>query len=132
LLFEVTRFAGAAYLIWLGIQLWRNAGRGGPVAPARGRAHAMRGFLVALSNPKTAASSPPSCRSFSFAGSVVAAIRAERLGSFIASCNSSRRASVRATYSPKRSCVGMAMSRGARSINPIKVDISVRISRSFP
>lgn len=54
-MFEVTRFAGAAYLIWLGIQLWRNAGRGGPVASARGRVHAMRGFLVALSNPKTAA-----------------------------------------------------------------------------
>ncbi len=55
LLFDVIRFAGAAYLVWLGIQLWRNAGRAAPAAPARGRVHAMRGFLVALSNPKTAA-----------------------------------------------------------------------------
>lgn len=55
LLFDVIRFAGAAYLVWLGIGLWRNAGRVSTTAPARGRVHTMRGFLVALSNPKTAA-----------------------------------------------------------------------------
>lgn len=55
LLFEVIRWVGAAYLIWLGIQLWRNAGRNAVRPPARGRVHLSRGFLVALSNPKTAA-----------------------------------------------------------------------------
>jgi threonine/homoserine/homoserine lactone efflux protein len=55
LLFDVIRFAGVAYLVWLGIGLWRNAGRSLPPAPAGRGVHAARGFLVALSNPKTAA-----------------------------------------------------------------------------
>jgi threonine/homoserine/homoserine lactone efflux protein len=55
LLFDVIRFAGAAYLVWLGIQLWRKAGQGPALAPARSHVHAARGFAVAVSNPKTAA-----------------------------------------------------------------------------
>jgi homoserine/homoserine lactone efflux protein len=54
-LFEVLRWIGAAYLIWLGIQAWRSAGRNGGVPPPRGRVHVWRGFVVALLNPKTIA-----------------------------------------------------------------------------
>jgi threonine/homoserine/homoserine lactone efflux protein len=54
-LFEVLRWIGAAYLIWLGIQAWRSAGRNGGVPPPRGRVHFWRGFVVALLNPKTIA-----------------------------------------------------------------------------
>ena len=54
-LFEVLRWVGAAYLIWLGIQAWRSAGRNGGVPPPRGHVHFWRGFVVALSNPKTIA-----------------------------------------------------------------------------
>jgi threonine/homoserine/homoserine lactone efflux protein len=53
-LFELMRWAGAAYLIWLGIRAWRGAGRGTP-APISGRVNFSRGLLVALSNPKTIA-----------------------------------------------------------------------------
>jgi homoserine/homoserine lactone efflux protein len=53
-LFEILRFVGAAYLIWLGIQAWRHAGETKPVATS-GRINFTRGFLVALSNPKTIA-----------------------------------------------------------------------------
>jgi homoserine/homoserine lactone efflux protein len=53
-LFELLRWAGAAYLIWLGIQAWRNAGKQSPV-PAGDHVHFWRGFLVALANPKTIA-----------------------------------------------------------------------------
>ena len=53
-LFELLRWAGVAYLIWLGVRAWRNAGR-----PHRftlgNQVHFWRGFLVALSNPKTLA-----------------------------------------------------------------------------
>jgi threonine/homoserine/homoserine lactone efflux protein len=53
-LFEVMRWAGAAYLVWLGIQAWRNAGA--PEGPApRNRVHFSRGIVVALTNPKTIA-----------------------------------------------------------------------------
>jgi homoserine/homoserine lactone efflux protein len=52
--FEVVRFVGAAYLIWLGIIAWRGAGPGAP-APPNDRVYFWRGFLVALSNPKTIA-----------------------------------------------------------------------------
>jgi homoserine/homoserine lactone efflux protein len=54
-LFEILRWAGAAYLIWLGIQAWRHAGEGGAAAPPSRRVHFWRGFTVALSNPKTIA-----------------------------------------------------------------------------
>jgi homoserine/homoserine lactone efflux protein len=54
-LFEVLRWAGAAYLIWLGIQAWRNAGADCGAAPPPGHVHFRRGVLVAFSNPKTIA-----------------------------------------------------------------------------
>jgi threonine/homoserine/homoserine lactone efflux protein len=53
-LFELLRWVGAAYLVWLGIQAWRNAGNG-VAAPPSGRVNFSRGFLVALFNPKTIA-----------------------------------------------------------------------------
>ncbi|MGE0063463.1 MAG: LysE family translocator [Xanthobacteraceae bacterium] len=53
-LFEVMRWAGAAYLVWLGIQAWRNAGAVQPIESAR-HVHFVRGFIVAISNPKTIA-----------------------------------------------------------------------------
>jgi threonine/homoserine/homoserine lactone efflux protein len=53
-LFVVMRWAGAAYLIWLGITAWRHAGAVESVQPSR-RVNFTRGFLVALSNPKTIA-----------------------------------------------------------------------------
>jgi threonine/homoserine/homoserine lactone efflux protein len=53
--FDVLRWAGAAYLIWLGVQAWRHAGAPPDKAPAAGHVHARRGFLVALTNPKTIA-----------------------------------------------------------------------------
>lgn len=52
--FEILRWVGAAYLIWLGIGAWRGAGRRDPVQPTSG-VHFWRGFLVAISNPKTIA-----------------------------------------------------------------------------
>ena len=51
-LFELLRWAGAAYLVWLGIQAWRHAGQVQSVSPGH-HVHFFRGFLVALSNPKT-------------------------------------------------------------------------------
>ncbi len=54
--FEWLRWAGVAYLVWLGIQQWRAAPVAlGDVDPDRiaGRALFWRGFLVALTNPKT-------------------------------------------------------------------------------
>jgi threonine/homoserine/homoserine lactone efflux protein len=53
-LFELLRWLGAVYLVWLGLQAWRRAGSSG-AAPTRTRMHFWRGFLVALSNPKTLA-----------------------------------------------------------------------------
>ncbi|WP_158813759.1 LysE family translocator [Methylocapsa sp. S129] len=52
-LFEVLRWGGAAYLVWLGVQAWRHAGKSGPGLAPSGRVHFTRGVLVALSNPKT-------------------------------------------------------------------------------
>ena len=54
-LFEILRWAGAAYLIWLGIQAWRLASQEGGPAPVQNRVHFGRGFLVAMTNPKTIA-----------------------------------------------------------------------------
>lgn len=54
-LFEVLRWVGAAYLLWLGIQAWRHAGRDTAVNAPRKGVHFTRGLLVALSNPKTIA-----------------------------------------------------------------------------
>lgn len=53
--FDYLRWVGAAYLIWLGIQAWRGAGDASQAPPPRGRVHAQRGFVVAISNPKTIA-----------------------------------------------------------------------------
>jgi len=53
--FNYVRWIGAAYLIWLGVQAWRNAGTTGEVQPPHGAVHAWRGFAVAMTNPKTIA-----------------------------------------------------------------------------
>ncbi len=53
-LFEILRWAGVAYLVWLGVQAWRNAGKG-TEAPPKTRVHFWRGMFVALTNPKTIA-----------------------------------------------------------------------------
>ena len=50
-LFELLRWVGAAYLIWLGIKAWRGAGQSGMAVMSDG-VHFWRGFIVALSNPK--------------------------------------------------------------------------------
>ena len=54
-LFEIMRWAGAAYLVWLGIQAWRHAGAPVAAMEPRGHVYATRGFLVAVTNPKTIA-----------------------------------------------------------------------------
>src|SRR3569832_203163 len=54
-LFEIMRWAGAAYLIWLGIQAWRNARVAPAIVAPPAHVHARRGFLVAMTNPKTIA-----------------------------------------------------------------------------
>jgi threonine/homoserine/homoserine lactone efflux protein len=56
--FEVLRWAGAAYLIWLGIQSWRTAGRAVETAPPR---HHSSPSLTRRRLP----SSRPSCRNSS-------------------------------------------------------------------
>ncbi len=53
LLFEALRWTGAAYLVWLGVQAWRQAGEGGRKPLDSGRTRFARGLVVALSNPKT-------------------------------------------------------------------------------
>lgn len=54
-LFDILRWAGAAYLIWLGVEAWRHAGANAAVAAPRRQVNFWRGFVVALSNPKTIA-----------------------------------------------------------------------------
>lgn len=54
-LFEAIKWAGAAYLVWLGIQQWRAEPQALQVAAAadgRRRQLVLRGFLVNASNPK--------------------------------------------------------------------------------
>jgi homoserine/homoserine lactone efflux protein len=53
-LFELLRWAGVAYLILLGVRAWRSAGRQQQLTTGN-HVHFWRGFLVALSNPKTVA-----------------------------------------------------------------------------
>lgn len=53
-LFEILRWAGVAYLVWLGIQAWRHAGDKVDAPPLK-RIHFSRGVVVALTNPKTIA-----------------------------------------------------------------------------
>ena len=56
-LFEWVRWAGVAYLAWLGVQAWRAPPAvdltGVAPQPRSGRAIVARGFLVSLTNPKT-------------------------------------------------------------------------------
>ena len=52
-LFDILRWAGAAYLVWLGIQAWRGAARTSEAPVPGGHVHFLRGVMVALSNPKT-------------------------------------------------------------------------------
>ena len=54
-LFEILRWIGAAYLVWLGIQAWRHAGERTRVPILCGRVHFWRGLAVALTNPKSIA-----------------------------------------------------------------------------
>jgi homoserine/homoserine lactone efflux protein len=54
-IFEVLRWAGAAYLIWLGIQAWRHAGAPADEIAPNHHVHASRGFIVAITNPKSIA-----------------------------------------------------------------------------
>lgn len=53
-LFEVLRLVGAAYLIWLGIRMWRSDGTlaGADALPRARRSFVLQGFIVIWSNPK--------------------------------------------------------------------------------
>ena len=58
-IFDWLRLAGAAYLIWLGVKLWRaggaaasSTGAGAPGGNGSGRRFFWQGFLVLWSNPK--------------------------------------------------------------------------------
>ncbi len=56
LAFEVLKWAGAAYLIWLGIQQWRAAGsiNLNTLAQTQNRGHLFkRAVFVNLTNPKS-------------------------------------------------------------------------------
>lgn len=53
--FDALRWIGAVYLIWLGIQAWRHAGEKSEMLSPAAHVHARRGFIVALTNPKTIA-----------------------------------------------------------------------------
>ena len=52
--FDIIRWIGAAYLIWLGVKLLRSDGKMGNVAdvPPAGGSFFWQGFLVVISNPK--------------------------------------------------------------------------------
>jgi threonine/homoserine/homoserine lactone efflux protein len=52
--FDWVRLAGAAYLVWLGLKLWRSDGTLGrsETRPRNGGSFFWQGFLVILSNPK--------------------------------------------------------------------------------
>ena len=53
--FDYIRWVGAAYLVWLGVQAWRHAGTPVETVPVAGHVFAWRGFVVAITNPKTIA-----------------------------------------------------------------------------
>ena len=50
--FTVLRLAGAAYLVWLGVQKWRSAAAPLTAPAAAGRNLLLQGLLVNLGNPK--------------------------------------------------------------------------------
>lgn len=53
--FEVVRWAGAVYLIWLGIRAWQTDGGHGSAVPSAkksSRTVFVQGFLIAITNPK--------------------------------------------------------------------------------
>jgi threonine/homoserine/homoserine lactone efflux protein len=52
--FEVLRLAGAAYLVWLGIRMWRSRGTlaAGQSRPRPLGSFLLQGFIVIWSNPK--------------------------------------------------------------------------------
>lgn len=55
LVFDVLRLVGAAYLVWLGVKMWRADGRLAEAGPTAGRSDAAlfwQGLLVIWSNPK--------------------------------------------------------------------------------
>lgn len=54
-IFDYLRWIGAAYLIWLGVMAWRRADAPAEATPPGGHVHAWRGFVVAITNPKTIA-----------------------------------------------------------------------------
>ena len=55
--FDILRWFGAAYLVWLGVQAWRSPplalGDERATTPPTPRAAILRGLLVSLTNPKT-------------------------------------------------------------------------------
>ena len=53
--YDLIRYAGAAYLLWLAVQAWRSSGElgDGTAAPSM-RAAIRRGFITNVLNPKTA------------------------------------------------------------------------------
>jgi threonine/homoserine/homoserine lactone efflux protein len=53
--FDALRWVGAAYLVWLGIQAWRHAGEQSEALAPAPHVHAWRGFVVAMTNPKSIA-----------------------------------------------------------------------------
>jgi threonine/homoserine/homoserine lactone efflux protein len=54
-LFEIMRWCGVIYLIYLGVQTWRTAAVPPDAVPIGRRVHISRGFVVAITNPKTIA-----------------------------------------------------------------------------
>ena len=53
--FDTLRWVGAAYLVFLGIQAWRHAGATSAALAPAAHVHAWRGFIVAITNPKSIA-----------------------------------------------------------------------------
>jgi threonine/homoserine/homoserine lactone efflux protein len=53
--YTTVKLAGAAYLIWLGVQTIRSSGRAGPAVPSSAPRHAfLQGLLSTVLNPKPA------------------------------------------------------------------------------